>query len=321
MNTENVFHAGEREVQERASEEAQAVRNAAVIADSIMGAALPFVAAQPMVVVGSVDAIGDVWASMVMGEPGFMTASDPHTIDFDLTRVFRDPHDPLWENLKQDRRAGLLMIELTTRRRLRVNGSMEMVTPERLQLRVDESYPNCPKYIQRRHLGRVTTHAERAPVAPRTGNALDASTKALIETGDTMFVASVAPGGGVDASHRGGPPGFVRILDERTLRVPDYVGNSMFNTLGNFAAYPRAGLLFPDFERSRVLQLVGRPEIRWDLGDSREETGGTRRYWDFIIDRWVDTTLPFETEWEFLDSSPFNPEPLTTPPSTQGAQP
>lgn len=321
MKTENVFHPGERQVQGRAGEEAQAMRSGGVIADSIIGAAQPFVAAQPMVVVGSVDETGDVWASVVMGEPGFMQVSDPHTIDFDLTRVYRVLSDPLWDNLEQDRRAGLLMIELATRRRLRVNGRMETVGPEHLQLRVDESYPNCPKYIQRRHLGGVTTHTGLAAEVPRTGNLLDASTEGLIATGDTMFVASVAPGGGVDASHRGGPPGFVRILDERTLRVPDYVGNSMFNTLGNFVAYPRAGLLFPDFERSRVLQLVGRPEIRWDVEGSPEETGGTRRYWDFIIDRWVDTTLPFKAEWEFLDASPFNPAPLTTPPPTSAVGP
>lgn len=319
MSIENVFHAGELAVQERAGEMAQAERNGEVIDDSIMAAALPFVAAQPMVVVGSVDTAGDVWASVVMGETGFMKATDPHTIDFDLAQVYRDPHDPLWANLEQDPRAGLLMIELATRRRLRVNGRMETVSPDRLRLRVDEAYPNCPKYIQRRHLGGVTAEPGDAPATPRTGTSLDAPVEDLIGTADTLFVASVAPGGGLDASHRGGPPGFVRILDERTLRVPDYVGNSMFNTLGNFTAYPRAGLVFLDFERSRVLQLVGRPEIRWDVEGAPEETGGTLRYWDFRIDRWIDTTLPFKAEWEFLDASPFNPAPIATPTPTGGA--
>ena len=63
-----------------------------------------------------------------------------------------------------------------------------------------------------------------------------------------------------------------------------------------------------DFERGRLLQLTGRPEILWDLDDPKGEAGGTRRYWQFEISGWRETTLPFRLDWELLDYSPFIPE-------------
>jgi hypothetical protein len=111
----------------------------------------------------------------------------------------------------------------------------------------------------------------------------------------------------VDASHRGGNSGFVKIVDDQTLRIPDYQGNSMFNTLGNFTANPRAGLIFLDFESHRTLQLIGRPEILYDVEGSGEETGGTNRYWQFHIERWLEIDHAPQLVWEFLDASPYNP--------------
>ena len=88
--------------------------------------------------------------------------------------------------------------------------------------------------------------------------------KALVAAADTLFIASFHPEGGPDASHRGGAPGFVSLLDERTLAFADYPGNNMFNTLGNLIAQPRAGLLFLDFETGDTLQLTGRARLDWD---------------------------------------------------------
>src|SRR4030095_12436506 len=81
---------------------------------------------------------------------------------------------------------------------------------------------------------------------------------------DTLFIASVHADAGADASHRGGQPGFVRVLDERRLLIPDYAGNTMFQTLGNIAADPRVGLLFVDFDTGATLQLTGRARILWE---------------------------------------------------------
>ena len=56
----------------------------------------------------------------------------------------------------------------------------------------------------------------------------------------------------------------MRVLDERTLEFPDYPGNNMFNTLGNLARHPRAGLLFVDFDSGDLLQLTARVGIQWE---------------------------------------------------------
>jgi uncharacterized protein len=105
----------------------------------------------------------------------------------------------------------------------------------------------------------------------------------VITKADTLFVASAHSERGVDASHRGGNRGFVRVVDDRTLRIPDYKGNCIFNTLGNFPVNPRAGVVLLDFESHRTLQLVGRPEILYNMDDSDGQTGGTRRYWHYTL--------------------------------------
>ena len=279
MRLENPYHEGELLVQERLGERTEGRRNGRAIADSILKGALKYVEQQSLAVAGTVDDEENIWASVLVGEPGFLRAPDVSSIEVDLTRIESNPEDPLWTNIRYDSRVGLLVIDLGTRRRLRINGRITRSTPEQLRLDVDESYPNCPKYIQRRHLAVAGASGLEAASESRRGRRLGSDQRRLIGSADTFFVASAHPDRGVDASHRGGPPGFVRILDDARIRVPDYTGNRMFNTLGNFAVNPRAGLVLLDFERSRELQLIGRAEIQWDLDDPANETGGTGRFW------------------------------------------
>ena len=313
MRIEDPFHEGEVQVQERAGEVAEGARNARAIADSILKGALNFIAEQPMAVLGSVDDEQNVWASVLFGRPGFISTPDEQTVEFDLSQAGINAHDPLWTNIEQNTQIGALIIELATRRRLRINGEVTRSAADRLALRVAESYPNCPKYIQRRTVEYQAAEQADAMPAPVDGLSLGREQESLIQSSDTFFVASAHPQRGVDASHRGGPPGFVEVVDDRTLRVPDYVGNSMFNTLGNLAVNPRAGLVFVDFDRGRTLQLIGRTEILWDQPDAARRSGGTRRFWDFQIDRWRESGLPAALRWEFLDYSPHNPQRSTGP--------
>ncbi|MBI5039672.1 MAG: pyridoxamine 5'-phosphate oxidase family protein, partial [Gammaproteobacteria bacterium] len=146
--------------------------------------------------------------------------------------------------------------------------------------------------------------------ATRRGSLLTPDQQTWIGQADTLFVASAHPEYGADASHRGGKPGFVEVMSPRCLRIPDYAGNSMFNTLGNFECFPHAGLAFVDFEHGRLLQLSGRPAIRWDVADSYRRTGGTGRFWDLEIEAWQESKLALQLNWEFLDYSRFNPEPM-----------
>ena len=308
MRIENPYHEGELSMQQRVGEVDQGRRNGRVIAESILRGALKYIEQQPVAVFGSVDDEENIWASVLVGNPGFMRAPDERTVELDVAQTARNRQDPFWTNIEDNFQVGLLVIDLATRRRLRINGRISRVAQERLRLEVAESYPNCPKYIQRRHITAHIVDDASGSSETRRGQSLEPDQEAFIRSADTFFVASAHPDRGVDASHRGGSPGFIRVLGDRRIRVPDYFGNSMFNTLGNFTVNPRAGLVFLDFERTRTLQLIGRPEIMWDLDDPTNETGGTRRYWDLEIERWLETDLPHQLRWEFLDYSPHNPE-------------
>ncbi len=307
MRLENPYHEGELSVQERLGEVDEGRRNGRAISDSILKGALKYIEQQSLVVFGSLDQEDNVWASLLIGDPGFLRAFDERTVEINLEKAAQNRDDPLWSNFEQNSQVGMLVIDLGTRRRLRINGQLLRSSQEQLRLAVRESYPNCPKYIQRRRIIARLAKPVEASAECRHGDLLTHDQQKFIRSADTFFVASAHPERGVDASHRGGNPGFIRVLSDRMIRVPDYVGNRMYNTLGNFTVNPHAGLVFLDFERSRTLQLIGRPEIRWSLNDLENETGGTRRYWDFEIMRWLETNLTTELKWEFLDSSPENP--------------
>ncbi len=97
-------------------------------------------------------------------------------------------------------------------------------------------------------------------------------------------------------------------MDARSLRVPDYRGNSLFNTFGNLLVNARAGVTVMDFVKGRMLQMTGLARPEWDQPDEQGATGGTGRFWTFIVDHWRMLTLPGAARWEFLDASPFNPK-------------
>ena len=307
MKIDNPYHEGELRVQARVGVLDEGAMNSRVIQDSIIKGAMRFINQLPMAVFGSLDQEGNVWASIFIGTPGFMHAENDRTVTIDLRRLERNPDDPFWTNIDGNPQVGMLAIELASRRRLRMNGTITHVADTALQLHVKESYPNCPKYIQRRLLAPPLQRADQTPRIAVQGIILGERQRAMITKADTFFVASVHPDRGVDASHRGGRPGFVTILEDRTLRIPDYVGNSMFNTLGNFTANPRAGLVFFDFESGQTLQVIGRPEILYDMEDLSDVTGGTKRYWLLHIDRCLETAHMPQSNWEFLDASPYNP--------------
>ena len=119
---------------------------------------------------------------------------------------------------------------------------------------------------------------------------------------DTCFLASVHPTAGLDASHRGGRPGFVTSIDSQTLEFPDYSGNDMFQTLGNLTVDPAAALLFVDFTNRSTLQLSGHAAVRWDVRESP-----TGRAVLFTVRRVVEKQPRTPWSWPVLEYSPVNP--------------
>ena len=305
MGIQTPFHEGELAVQARAGETAIAARNGRIIQDSLPPSAFGFIGQQRLVVLSTVDRHDRPWVSLVSGHPGFLQATDESTMILDFDQAWLHAGDPLWTNLQHGHRFGMLLIEFSTRRRFRVNGTAQLGQSE-IRLRVREAFGNCPKYIQRRE----ATGDLEIPGSigeTRTGEELHPEQQELIRAADTLFVGSLSPVGNADASHRGGQPGFVQVLDSRTLRIPDYPGNGMFQTFGNLELHPGAGILFPSFAGEPQLQLIGEAGVRWDLGDPTGLTGGTQRFWDFHVEGVVETPIPSGEGWEFLDYSPFNP--------------
>lgn len=268
------FHAGEIEVQQRAGLRREARAVGRIIASGMAGPVRRFLAAQRMAVAASLDARGGVWASLLTGPPGFLRASGERVLEVETLPA---AGDPLPDNLRLRPELGLLVIDLSTRQRVRLNGR-GVLAPHAITLLTEQVYGNCPKYIR----SRGDAGGEPGPAGePLLGTSLDPRQRRWIESADTLFIASFHPQGGADASHRGGPAGFVRVAGPDRLSFPDYAGNALFNTLGNLAGYPRAGLLFVDFANGDLLQLSGRTRILPDfsvelrLEAVRETRGGS----------------------------------------------
>jgi hypothetical protein len=275
------FHAGDQALQQRAG----SLARLAEVGPRVVRAALPeqhqtFFAQLPFVVVGSVDADGQPWASVLAGRPGFVQAPSAERLRI---AAHPWPQDPLAQHLRPGAPLGLLGIEPHTRRRNRANGRVGAMDAAGFELQVSQSFGNCPKYIQARE-ARFVEPGGAAPQPLARGDRLDAVARRLIQNADTLFIASAHPAArtpasvaeGVDVSHRGGRPGFVRIDADDTLTLPDFSGNGYFNTLGNLALDARAGLLFIDFEQGDMLQVAASAEVVWDGFDPVAFAGAER---------------------------------------------
>lgn len=252
------FHAGELAVQERAG-----VRDrvAAVGARNIRRF-LPdqhrrFFSELDLLFVGAADATGQPWATVLAGTPGFIASPSRTRLTVGL---MPEGDDPAYAGLHSGAAVGLLGLMPENRRRNRANGRVGVVGADGFTVDVEQSFGNCPQYIHTRN--RVPGANRTRPVA-EVADRVTAEARSWIDRADTFFVASTAPSG-IDVSHRGGRPGFVSVTEDGSLLWPDFAGNDYFNTLGNLAVDPRAGLLFADFETGDLLQIAGTAEILWD---------------------------------------------------------
>lgn len=250
------YHKGELEVQQAWGVQALAARIGRGIRSSIPAIAQDFLAMQNLAVAASVDEQGHVWASLLAAPDGFLVALDEQNVHIRTDALLEDI---LFHNLRHNPALGLIVIDFRTRQRMRLNGSVSEQAFG-FMLNVQAAYSNCQKRIQVRD----PQLERRKQGAVQKLSRLNENHYAWIESADTLFIATYYHEGGADASHRGGEAGFVRVLNEQTLIFPDYSGNMMFNTLGNLAMNPQAGLLFIDFETGSTLQLTGQAKIIQD---------------------------------------------------------
>jgi uncharacterized protein len=275
------FHAGELSAQERVGVSRQAdSAGRRGIRRYMPEQHRQFFAAQPFMVLGGVDANGQPWATVRASAPGFVSSPDARTLRIEGGVLAGDPLEDSWQ---KGAMIGGLGLQPQTRRRNRVNGVVKSVQGQTLLVEVNQSFGNCAKYIQ----SRTPTFVEQGGAGPASMQAesatqLSDADRALLARADTFFIASANLGEGaalargVDVSHRGGAPGFVRVDDAHTLTTPDYSGNNFFNTIGNLIHDPRAGLLFIDFAAGDLIYLAVRAEVVWSGAELAAFDGAQR---------------------------------------------
>jgi uncharacterized protein len=317
MAPTDVFHDGEKAVQERAGVRGPASKlGPRMVQSELPTVFADFLASVPFIYVAAPAPDDHIWVSVLGGRPGFAHAVSPTHIEID---VVIPPEDPLTVALAgRPAQLGMLVIEPMTRSRVRLNG-IARPTSRGLTLQLRECFGNCPKYIQRRYP--VALAPPPAPGTPATtvSDRLQADEQALIAAADTFVIGSRHPDRGADASHRGGRPGFVAgAPDGRSLTFPDYPGNMMFQTLGNLTSDPTVGLLFVDWETGRTLQIAGQATIDWG---SQRLAGWERaeRLIDVSIEQVIDRPAGLPVVWELVEAHRLNP--AVPEPSARVVQP
>ena len=221
--------------------------------------------------------------------------------------------DPLWRTCdKEGALISMNFIEFETRRRYRTNGVVSRPLQKGksvgFTMEVREAFSTCPKYIQQR-----TVEALHPPNASHrvlhdvsiTDQVFTDEVVQFILGADTMMIATVHPQRGADSSHRGGRPGFLRVLDRKIVCWGDYVGKGMFQTLGNTAICPSVGLLFVDWARGHTLQLTGSVKVQWM--ESGTSLDGSDRLVVFETKRWKLDEHSCPYIWKFVSMSAHNP--------------
>lgn len=299
------YHSGELAVQKQAGVEKEAAGLSRMVTDRIVRGIGYFLEKQPFVIISYKNSSGDIQVQLLSGTDYFVELPDETTIEIDKSLLHDSPDKSLINGLPAGTSMGMLFIELPTRKRFRVNGSVRK-NDLKLVIDVQQAYGNCPKYIQKRTLDQVIT--ERKTVTT-DGESLTTKMIELISGIDTLFIGSESADGMHDVSHRGGNPGFIQVQDSQTLRIPDYPGNNMFNTLGNIHQNPLTGMLLTDFQTGTAIRLSGKAEIQFDRHQDQDHarSGETGRFLLLRITSvsFMENYLPYHTSLQ--EYSPFNP--------------
>jgi ferredoxin-NADP reductase/predicted pyridoxine 5'-phosphate oxidase superfamily flavin-nucleotide-binding protein len=213
----------------------------------------------PYLGLGTLDAAGRPWATCFVG-----------TIECEPNRMrlrprFASDADPVLAALatvadRQVRPWAGVGVDFSNRRRNKVEGVAAVAAGNNtLDLVVQATMGNCPKYIQLRTLVPHTP----TPVVERARGALTPDAKALVHRCDTLFITSVHKATlSMDTNHRGGPAGFCRVTESGAqIVLPDFSGNRIFSSLGNIVSDGVAGLAFLDFVSGDMLHVTGSAKI------------------------------------------------------------
>ncbi|KAF2713736.1 hypothetical protein K504DRAFT_145639 [Pleomassaria siparia CBS 279.74] len=288
----------------------------------------------PLLAIGALDAQCRPWTSIWGGHAGFSRPLGGGIIG---TRTIVDGvNDPVVQALVGDVEKGEvtqdetkmfagLSIDLMIRKRVKifghlVAGSVSEIdiefehstdkpkgAPEKqdqiqLVTKIEQSLGNCPKYLNQYEIRPALVTSK---VVSHQSSELCTGAKELIGKSDMFFLSSSTTED-MDTNHRGGPPGFVRILSDTEIVYPEYSGNRLYQTLGNLQMNPKVGITFPDYVNGDVLYITGTAEILVEHA-AASVLPGSNLALKITIDEalLVASGLPFRGTRK--DSSPYNP--------------
>ncbi|KAF2098281.1 hypothetical protein NA57DRAFT_66633 [Rhizodiscina lignyota] len=256
-----------------------------------------------LLAIGTVDKQGRPWTSIWGGQPGFTAPLGGNLMG--VRQMVDGQYDPVVEALvggnadgevKKEEQPGRMVaglsLHLETRKRVKLYGRLiagcrskvdvadedvqgtegvrepdgtkkEKMTAEMVQLvvQIEQSLGNCPKYFNKKDLRPIVPSPKLISESIKLGP----EALALLNRLDMFFISSAAGDKDMDTNHRGGPPGFVRIMsneeDGAVIVYPEYSGNRLYQTLGNLKFKPQAGMCFPDYETGEVLYVTGKTEV------------------------------------------------------------
>ncbi|KAJ4371889.1 hypothetical protein N0V86_008443 [Didymella sp. IMI 355093] len=301
----------------------------------------------PLLAIGTLDEESRPWTALWGGAPGF---SEPIGGGFVGTRTLVDSkYDPVVHALVGGAEKGEtlqpqgsgkmvagLAIDLVTRKRVKIAGKIVAgtvrsvdieseegtslphdapQTQDQIQLvtKIEQSLGNCPKYLNQYEL----RPALLTPSLLSSGATLSPGARRLIERADVFFL-STSSAVDMDTNHRGGAPGFLRIISPSCIIYPEYSGNRLYQSLGNLALIPRIGITVPDFETGGVLYITGQAEILIGA-DAQNVIPGTNLAVQINLTdtRFVQHGLAFRGQLRKDGYSPYNPRPR--PLASEGA--
>jgi predicted pyridoxine 5'-phosphate oxidase superfamily flavin-nucleotide-binding protein len=310
-NSKSPFHKGERAIQSKLGVRDRMEKfGKMVIRDHMPEQHREFYTKLPYLIVGHADKDGKPWASILFKKQELIYSPDDKHITINTNPIEGDPLQKTLKNRANQgiqTKLGILGIELKTRRRNRLSVHVTEYSDHKIICKVDQAFGNCPKYIQAREF--TFAKVINQPLMPHKSTSLDLQATKLIKNSDTFFIASYINGNigdankGVDVSHRGGNPGFVKV-NNNILTIPDYQGNNHFNTLGNILENPIAGLLFIDYASGNILMLTGKAEIIWD-SDEIKEYDGAQRLLKFTLIKAVTIKQALPFKWGTAELSRF----------------
>ncbi|KAJ1568304.1 hypothetical protein HK405_002969 [Cladochytrium tenue] len=287
-NVRGTWHTGEASVQTRLLGSPLQFPNPTV--QGLPPRYLGRLAAASLLALGAVDSNGHPWATVWAhgGGGGFVRLVAPNVLDLHFEDVDRAA-DPVVQMLTQTAGSGPfllagLAIDLQSLDRVKIAGRLlaatlpgaievpmdesgDSVVPRtdvgevRMAMAVLESLGNCPKYVNKKlirsHRPTPTVISSSLPLRPEAVQ--------LIGRADAFFMSSTN-NRSMDTNHRGGPPGFMRVVSNNeqkgvVLVYPEYSGNRLYQSLGNLSVNPRVGIVIPDFKTSAVLYLTGEAEL------------------------------------------------------------